>query len=87
MGHPQVLAGVYTFDGRRKGGPPAQDQVLLWKEYLIDIKERLQAARANDPNFGDDKLNGVWNQHAPTKEYLLTGICGTDPNAFCRNLQ
>jgi hypothetical protein len=59
------------------------DQVKIWKEYLLDIQRRLGAARANDPNYGDDKLNGVWNSQAPPKSYLLTGICGGDTTAFC----
>jgi hypothetical protein len=38
---------------------------------------------ATRPNYGDDKLEGVWNLQAPPKDYLLTGICGADRSGFC----
>lgn len=62
-------------------------QTKIWKEYLEDVMNRLQATRTNNPSYGDAQLDGVWNENAPSKDYLLTAICGTDPNAFCRSPQ
>jgi hypothetical protein len=59
------------------------DQVTIWHDYLTHIKDALSVQRVSDPNFGDDRLNGVWNGSVD-REYILTNICGPGPGGFCR---
>jgi hypothetical protein len=64
-------------------GTPVFDSMKIIGVTVVRAT-RLGAQRAQDPAYGDTQLNGLWNTDAPSKEYLLTAICGTDPQAFCR---
>jgi hypothetical protein len=63
------------------------DQLKIWQEMFTSIGDALQVQRANDPNYGIEKLNGNFgpSDYVPSLDYILTGICGPPGSgAFCR---
>jgi hypothetical protein len=63
------------------------DQTDMWKSYLQYIQSAMGSTRANDPSYGDDELDGIWdldNQNPVKREQILTNICGLGPEGFCR---
>lgn len=62
------------------------DQIHIWRDYLLRIQQLLGAPRSSNANYGEDKVNGVWEpaDSVVDHDYILEGICGPQPGGFCR---